>query len=395
MPLYDGRAALAVLPAYGEEVNNDLDCSELSPTLQQQQQSNSSAALLEGRLQTPRLGRKEVEAKGSKADRRRMQIRLAQRAYRSRKEESLRALKTRVSLLENTLQGARDTLLEIQNMATDSGNQSIQEILIVRLRAIQQSLSGSYDVELERKLRRKIETSARVPPPFTSIIESTRSRSDSLEDKQQKQRETPFARISLSWALWPVLAMSLADFIEWLHTTCLYVGYLGLSDASVRTSQLEYKFGLLLTLMDRNDATSLFASSIRSKIDQTIETKWENIPFLRLGGAGIHYPGNIPREAGPRYRQRSWIPVDVSDFSPSIKSDLSGDWFDLHDLAGYLAEHVVTLSAPISASRLRTRFHAGVDQVCLLQCKDVYPKFRNYRRLTFSLRQHSEPKRSV
>ncbi|KAI9842066.1 MAG: hypothetical protein M1837_007491 [Sclerophora amabilis] len=53
-------------------------------------------------------------------DRRRTQIRLAQRAYRHRKETTISALKTRVALLENTIQEMHKTFLRFNDKALES-----------------------------------------------------------------------------------------------------------------------------------------------------------------------------------------------------------------------------------------------------------------------------------
>jgi hypothetical protein len=65
----------------------------------------------------PRLETQDETA----ADRRRTQIRLAQRAYRHRKETTISALKQRVSELERTIEKMNKSFLEFHDNAIDSG----------------------------------------------------------------------------------------------------------------------------------------------------------------------------------------------------------------------------------------------------------------------------------
>jgi hypothetical protein len=65
----------------------------------------------------PRLDTQDETA----ADRRRTQIRLAQRAYRHRKETTISALKKRVGELERTIEKMNKTFLEFHDNAIDSG----------------------------------------------------------------------------------------------------------------------------------------------------------------------------------------------------------------------------------------------------------------------------------
>jgi hypothetical protein len=65
----------------------------------------------------PRLDTQDETA----ADRRRTQIRLAQRAYRHRKETTISALKKRVSELERTIEKMNKSFLEFHDNAIDSG----------------------------------------------------------------------------------------------------------------------------------------------------------------------------------------------------------------------------------------------------------------------------------
>jgi hypothetical protein len=65
----------------------------------------------------PRLDTQDETA----ADRRRTQIRLAQRAYRHRKETTISALKKRVSELEHTIEKMNKSFLEFHDNAIDSG----------------------------------------------------------------------------------------------------------------------------------------------------------------------------------------------------------------------------------------------------------------------------------
>ncbi|KAJ4292686.1 hypothetical protein N0V90_009349 [Kalmusia sp. IMI 367209] len=142
-------------------------------------------------------------------------------------------------------------------------------------------------------------------------------------------------------------------FARRLTRASLETGFHLLGSAHERPAALEYVFRLSLPYMSLNELRDRFKELLSRGTDEDLDC-W-GTPFIHLGGAGTHYPrkdvhGNIiklpnawtVRRIGPI--DKKMIRAENAD-DPSQSHDLNidltgfeGEWFDSHDVEGYL-EH--------------------------------------------------------
>ncbi|KAE8150357.1 hypothetical protein BDV25DRAFT_139923 [Aspergillus avenaceus] len=297
-------------------------------------------------------------------ERRRMQIRLAQRAYRSRKEANITSLKGRISQLESTLEKMSSAVVSFSDDLVLSGALTSHPDIASRLRdTVQTCLTLAKEANKDSDhdlpdISSHSEESISSPPPGPENKSEGRSISaptttlghqfDSGEPVESVQSISPPLSAPLE-----VSVMEIPTFIERLHMACVYQGYLVLTSPSVPMSRIERPFRFLLTLMDRVRLTAAFEALLHAKLTQKrLEACYAGVPFFKLGGAGTHYPRStdmIQEDENPLQRYQQWTTIHdpLSRFSPDIRREMGGDWFDMQDLAGYLKEkNVVLLSSP-------------------------------------------------
>lgn len=170
-----------------------------------------------------------------------------------------------------------------------------------------------------------------------------------------------------------------------LHRFCLEHIYRWLTDARTDPALLGRVFGLVPCIQDMPGIRRSFRRTLQSEIGSTLETN--KLPFYTLGGAGKHFPrkggdgmpiypensrrpGKILRRM-VRILQRGGIQDWDEDWSgdrePGVAGlghgevemdreerirslDLDGEWFDCHDIQGYLEHRGLALDG--SALRL-------------------------------------------
>ncbi|KAH7079980.1 hypothetical protein BKA63DRAFT_232196 [Paraphoma chrysanthemicola] len=143
-------------------------------------------------------------------------------------------------------------------------------------------------------------------------------------------------------------------FARRLTRAALESGFHLLSTANARPSALNYVFKLSLPYLSLEEHRSRFKSMLSRSVNEDLDF-WET-PFIHLGGAGTHYPrkdasGNplarknlwTIRQIGPLEKHMvrlenvadgRWQELDDVDLSA-----FEGQWFDAHDVQGYLEEH--------------------------------------------------------
>lgn len=142
-------------------------------------------------------------------------------------------------------------------------------------------------------------------------------------------------------------------FARRLTRAALETGFHLLSTAAIRPAALNYVFKLSLPYMNLDALRERFKVLLARGTHEELDC-WET-PFIHLGGAGTHYPrkdadGNIipipnswnVRSIGPLPAKmiRAENTVDPSQ-SHDLQIDLTGfegEWFDAHDVQGYLEE---------------------------------------------------------
>ncbi|OGM51148.1 AT DNA binding protein [Aspergillus bombycis] len=311
-------------------------------------------------------------------ERRRMQIRLAQRAYRSRKEANITSLKGRISQLEATLEKMSSAVVSFSDNLVQSGALSSHPDIASHLRdTVQTCLAlakeASKDGEPESpdtsSHGEDSTSSASAGPDGTSTDHNTSPRSHAEQTTPPESGPSKPISPSLSEPLEPS-AMDIPLFIEQLHLACVYQGYLVLSNPSVPMSRIERPFRFLFTLMDRPHLTAAFEALLHAKLSQKrLEECYAGVPFFKLGGAGTHYErstGKAQEGEKPLCRYQQWATIHdpLARFSPEIRQEMEGDWFDMQDLAGYLREKGVRLfsSAPSETDRKSARTSINVTR---------------------------------
>ncbi|KAG9188587.1 hypothetical protein G6011_07292 [Alternaria panax] len=153
----------------------------------------------------------------------------------------------------------------------------------------------------------------------------------------------------------PVTTYSFEEttFARRLSRAALETGFHLLSRANERPTAIQRVFKLSLPHQTLDQIRSRFRTIMSRTIDEDLD--WWDSPFIHLGGAGTHYPrrdaaGNIihikngwnVRQIGSPERRIHIIENTEDGRSEELGDmDLSGfegEWFDSHDVQGYLED---------------------------------------------------------
>ncbi|RAH72542.1 uncharacterized protein BO66DRAFT_317170 [Aspergillus aculeatinus CBS 121060] len=301
-------------------------------------------------------------------ERRRRQIRLAQRAYRSRKEANMSSLKSRIGELESVVEQMSSAVLSLSDQLVQSGVLESNPHLAEHLHhTVQTCLNLAKDANKDGA-----DSTALVPSSASSRTSSAQSSAPGngfqfsvpidfgktyppvLPTFQSEKQMTPF-RPALrpppqQLALPDIQEMELSVFMSRLHMSCIYHGCLALCDDNISTERIMRHFCLPLTIVDRKTLTGLFYAALNTKDGKKRYEDWKDIPFFSLGGAGTHYPWTAAKAGLASYLHRPgvrWVvlPEPLLELPPHLQKVLAGDWFDMGDLEGYLREQGVRLFA--------------------------------------------------
>ncbi|KAL5332147.1 hypothetical protein BJX70DRAFT_404919 [Aspergillus crustosus] len=174
----------------------------------------------------------------------------------------------------------------------------------------------------------------------------------------------------------PNRTMAIPTFIENIRIASLYHGFRLLNDPSIPLTILARPFRLLLPLVPRDNITSFFQARLNARLAKRAPEKNAEIPVFQLGGAGTHYRDGLGFVSNQKRNELyldygGWDVIHhshdhdrpgdgdvggtghghehehehepLSAFSPSIREELDGEWFDLNDLEGFLLERGVCL----------------------------------------------------
>ncbi|KAL4869839.1 hypothetical protein BDV12DRAFT_196062 [Aspergillus spectabilis] len=322
---------------------------------------------IEPNTRQPRSSTQAPPAKNSD-ERRRTQIRTAQRAYRARNQATVIALKRRLAQLENALE-------EISKGVVSLSDSMVQLQVLNSYPQIADGLRETVETCLA--LARYSEEDEK-PAQGQENVDYSRHDEESRESRESRQRSlynkgippspilpniyfrTSTEGLDAAWFTrnpfpfrpeFPGAAtMGIPAFIEHIRIACLYHGFRILNDPSIPVDILARPFRLLLPLVPRDTIATFFQSRLHARLAKAQPERHSEIPFFHLGGAGTHYRdgfiSNAKRnEQYPQYAGYSIIDGDgpLSAFSPPIREELDGEWFDLNDLEGYLLEKRVCL----------------------------------------------------
>ncbi|KAL2814113.1 hypothetical protein BJX63DRAFT_420913 [Aspergillus granulosus] len=277
-------------------------------------------------------------------EKRRMQVRMAQRAYRARNQAQAATLQRRIIQLETALEQIGSAVVSFSDALTQSQvltsfsqlTDPLREMVATCLR-----LAGASD--------EAIETSPQPQTVSTNETQHSPNINYSLSPSRDPFHET--YRLTILSAFAPRdrdtnPTMDVPSFIEQLHIACLYQGFLMLNSPSIPLDMLWRPFRLLLTLVPRDTITSFFRACLVARLNKRPPQAFAEIPFFQLGGAGTHYPELYLPTQHSREWEASMVSSPLSAFSPEVQEELEGEWFDVHDLAGYLHEKGVLLVPP-------------------------------------------------
>ncbi|GFF28445.1 hypothetical protein IFM58399_01979 [Aspergillus lentulus] len=287
-------------------------------------------------------------------ERRRMQIRLAQRAYRSRKEASVSSLQSRVLKLESAVEQISAAFLSFSDELIQSEVLASDPRLTLRLRDTVQlclslakgaNMTGDQNIATtvsspseeshsssEEMGPQRRQTSLATSPPYRESTES--------EDSGTLQA-TGFMGTAEDKYPHEAPSLDLSAFIERLHFACLYEGYSALSDTAVGMDILQRPFRFLLRLMDRKRVTSYFEACLHAKASRKRLDEWKEIPYFKIGGAGTHYPRKTKASSNETLPRWENIQDPTSELPQEVQHELDGEWFDIQDLEGFLLEKEV------------------------------------------------------
>lgn len=166
-------------------------------------------------------------------------------------------------------------------------------------------------------------------------------------------------------------------FSRRLHRRCLELGYTFLNDHSLTTHHISSKFRFTFGFLTRERLARVFYTLLQSKAGEPLEY-WHK-PFFYVGRAGMHYPRRdesgyeiFPPNMHPPERAFGPFPFHAAENPHPYKNvnemieaiGYGGDWFDCHDVEGYLLEKGIRLYSRssyvlVSRSALSRSVHAG------------------------------------
>ncbi|KAK4867578.1 hypothetical protein LT330_001088 [Penicillium expansum] len=348
-------------------------------------------------------GRPRLEAKDATAiEERRLQIRRAQRTYRLKKENTIQTLRSRVNLLEQTLQNVSNHLDgahsdAVNNLNNDSTLQPsvdylarTRELILAEINKTRSTSENNNDLQLEHTNR-----PSRNKDTFGYKVSHT------YPQKNNPNISSPYALYNRARSPSPLINRILptttiytyshqeSNLSRRLHRFSLEHTYRWITDARSDPALLIRVFGLVPCIHDMAGIRRSFRRTLRSEIGSGLE--FSKMPFYTLGGAGKHFP-RVDGDGNPVYPENSRRPGKIlrrmerilqrggiqdwdEDWSGEREPvvgmlegmvdgrrvrmgaeerirllDLDGEWFDCHDVQGYLEHRGLMLEG--SAVRL-------------------------------------------
>ena len=158
-----------------------------------------------------------------------------------------------------------------------------------------------------------------------------------------------------------------STFARRLHRFSLEQTFFWLTDPSSPPAWIVHVFGLLPCLPDKDSVQRNYRRVLQAGVDESLEVRV--LPFYPIGGAGMHYPRK-DADGQPVYPENTREPnrileravtamfgSDMGDIGEQRKRerqlqmlDLEGEWFDCHDVQGYLEHLGIGLGCASSAA---------------------------------------------
>ncbi|KAJ5113295.1 hypothetical protein N7456_001829 [Penicillium angulare] len=337
----------------------------------------------------PRL---ETPKDAAAIEERRMQIRRAQRTYRQKKETTIQTLETRVDVLEQTLQNVSDILNATNDDTQDLPLNSPPDL--ARTKQLILAEIHKTIIPAGRLSQRPVQDPKTLRDIFGyevlrqadingALTGDTTNNDYQLEQHQGNSYLIPRSPSPLLNRLFPTTTIYTYSNQELnlsrrLQRFCLEHTYRWINDPHSNPALLIRVFGLLPCIHDMPGVRRAFRRVLKSEIGSPLEGN--KLPFYTLGGAGRHFPrsrddgepiypentrrpGKIIRRLARILRRggiQDWDEDWSGDKEPGIEMlddsersmskedrlhalDLDGDWFDCHDVQGYLAQLGIVL----------------------------------------------------
>ncbi|PYH87317.1 hypothetical protein BO82DRAFT_257963, partial [Aspergillus uvarum CBS 121591] len=291
-------------------------------------------------------------------ERRRNQIRLAQRAFREREKAALSQSDARISQLQTSLMTMHSMITSFGQDLSKSGALALHSDLHLKLCSLlatcdalaegYEKLSAGnllYPAVHDQELRDPVDPWVK-PCPGDFRAQSIRILHSHSSSSPSTTVLASLPELSLPAHIFtPLKSISriqLSQFVHQVRLGCAHYALSSLQNPAITTDQLRNKFRFLLSLMSREDLTSYFEACVHYHEHPERMLKFERLPFFRLGGAGTHFP------AVPFPNDNHCAPVHndpLQELPPDIQRHLHGKWFDSSDLEGLLRERKIHLSA--------------------------------------------------
>ncbi|KAJ6103792.1 hypothetical protein N7486_004014 [Penicillium sp. IBT 16267x] len=313
---------------------------------------------------------------------RRMQIRRAQRTYRQKKETTIHTLRTRVEVLEQTLQNVANLLNTPDNNTPGTGSIAHDEVRTKQLilAEINKTRSSSDGTSLDRKqyITQSPDTLRDIFGYHVSHTQDQAFESNPRRRSRSRSRSIPGGPQPLLNHLFPTTTIYTythqeAKLSRRIHRFCLEHTCRWLTDPHSDPALMTRVFGLLPCIHDLPGVCRYLRRVLQSEIGSPLESS--KLPFYTLGGAGTHFPragspenvrrpGKVLRRFARILRRggiRDWDEDWSGDAEPDDRDaksvveramskeeqlrslDLEGDWFDCYDVQGYLEHRGVVL----------------------------------------------------
>ncbi|CAG7929555.1 unnamed protein product [Penicillium olsonii] len=299
---------------------------------------------------------------------RRLQIRRAQRTYRNKKEATIQTLRSRVNSLEQTLANVSDLLAH----DADSGGPPSADYLARTRELILAELGKAVPTEHGTPIQHADNSDS-----FGYHISHTSGnmhKNTHTITRLRPRSPSPLINRILPTATIYTYSHQESNLSRRLHRFCLEHTYRWLTDPNTPPAQLSRVFGLVPCIHDMPGIRRTFRRTLQSEIGSTLE--FFKMPYYTLGGAGTHFPrlqdgdpvlpentrrpGKILRRM-ERILERGGIRDWDEDWSGDLdlvglgKGDeerirslgLDGEWFDCHDVQGYLEHRGVALDGAL------------------------------------------------
>jgi hypothetical protein len=314
----------------------------------------------------PRLDTQDETA----ADRRRTQIRLAQRAYRHRKETTISALKKKVGDLERTILTMNSAYTELHDNLIDTGLFNSRPTIGQQLRATAEQFatlaklatdsdnedddqniderhrSNSADIGPEQnpssnstrkdshlssqgstvelpgyglEYSRDSDNEMNVEVQDLQLFESPNFELTSQQEFQQWNVQIPELQFDVE-SFFPTIEKPLkatqpytysfqeTTFSRRLHRLSLERAFRNLTNQSIDPDYIQRAFRFTFCFSNKKSMLIRFQELLKRKAGESLEN-W-NVPFFRVGGAGTHFPRRD--EAGrPLYPPNMHSPASV------------------------------------------------------------------------------------